>query len=375
MDTLSSLLKQQAMLTEIEANLIATIIALFFLWLIRAIVVFVAHHHHQDAQVRFRVRKTVGYLVGFAGVFLIGRIWFGGFADLATFLGLISAGLVIALRELLVDIVAWLFIVWRKPFRIGDRVQLGAMAGDVIDIRLFQFTILEIGNWVDADQSTGRVVHIPNGKVFTEMQANYTEGFDYIWNEIPVTVTFESNWKKAKQILYLIAMRHTGDSCEMARRQVHAASNMYYIHYSTFTPTVYTSVKDHYGIVLTIRYLSRPRRRRGTEQEMWEDILLEFARCEDVSFAYPTYRMYSRAVEGPTRPPLVDETDEVVEQLNSLHPHNDDEEWRAMQAAAEAMQSGIPTEMLDGNEPERQPAHSTMGNGQTRPDDTRRSPL
>ncbi len=82
---------------------------------------------------------------------------------------------------------------------MGDRIQVGNFAGDVIDLRIFQFTLMEIGNWVDADQSTGRVIHIPNGKVFTEMLANYSKGFHYIWNEIPFLVTFESNWKKQKK--------------------------------------------------------------------------------------------------------------------------------------------------------------------------------
>ena len=71
--------------------------------------------------------------------------------------------------------------------------------GDVIDIRVFQFSILEVGNWVDADQSTGRIINIPNGKVFTETMVNYTTGFEYIWNEMPVLVTFESEWEKAKE--------------------------------------------------------------------------------------------------------------------------------------------------------------------------------
>ncbi|NIP82375.1 MAG: mechanosensitive ion channel, partial [Gemmatimonadetes bacterium] len=84
---------------------------------------------------------------------------------------------------------------------VGDRIQIGAHAGDVIDQRIFQFIVLEIGNWVDADQSTGRIIHIPNGLVFREPLANYTRGMQYIWNEIRVLVTFESNWKRAKQIL------------------------------------------------------------------------------------------------------------------------------------------------------------------------------
>ena len=90
---------------------------------------------------------------------------------------------------------------WKRPFEVGDRIQIGDQKGDVIDQRIFMFTVLEIGNWVDADQSTGRVIHIPNGKIFLETLASYTKGFEYIWNEIPVQVTFESDWRKAKNIL------------------------------------------------------------------------------------------------------------------------------------------------------------------------------
>ena len=75
-------------------------------------------------------------------------------------------------------------------------------------MRLFQFSLLEIGNWVAADQSTGRVIHVPNGKVFGEALINYSKGFQYIWNEIPVRITFESDWQKAKGLLQEIADRH-----------------------------------------------------------------------------------------------------------------------------------------------------------------------
>jgi small-conductance mechanosensitive channel len=70
-------------------------------------------------------------------------------------------------------------------------VQLGPCQGDVIDIRIFQLTLLEIGNWVDADESTGRVIHVPNGRIFQEAQTNYSNAFEYLWNEIPILVPFE----------------------------------------------------------------------------------------------------------------------------------------------------------------------------------------
>jgi small-conductance mechanosensitive channel len=179
---------------------------------------------------------------------------------------------------------------------VGDRIQIGSNAGDVIDIRVFQFTLMEIGNWVGADQSTGRIIHVPNGKVFAEPLANYSKGFHYIWNEIAVLITFESDWQKAKEILLGIGSRHAEELSASAEDRVRRAARRFMIFYTKLTPTVYTTVKDS-GVLLTIRYLCEPRRRRGSEEAIWEDILTEFAGCADIDFAYPTRRFYDSLLE------------------------------------------------------------------------------
>ncbi len=209
---------------------------------------------------------------------------------IAAFIALTSAGLAVALRELFVDFTGWLFIIWRHPFGVGDRIQIGTWAGDVVDIRWFQFTILEITNWVDADQSTGRVVHIPNGMVFREPLANYTRGFAYVWNEIPVRLTFDSDWRKAKAILLQIAEPHSREAAAEAERHLREEVREYLIFYNNFAPAVYTRGRE-FGILLTLRYLCRPRQRRGTEHTIWEEILTAFAAEPDIHFAYPTWRV------------------------------------------------------------------------------------
>jgi small-conductance mechanosensitive channel len=107
-------------------------------------------------------------------------IWIDAFNDLGTFLGLLSAGVAIALADVLKNMAGWMYIPSRRPFRVGDRIEIEGTRGDVVDIRLFCFSLMEIGNWVDAEQSTGRLVHVPNGSVFINQVANYTEGFQYI---------------------------------------------------------------------------------------------------------------------------------------------------------------------------------------------------
>jgi small-conductance mechanosensitive channel len=227
-------------------------------------------------------------------------MWLEGIQSIATFLGLLSAGLAVALRDPVVNLVGWGFILWRRPFEVGDRIQIGEHAGDVVDLRIFQFTLLEIGNWVAADQSTGRVIHVPNGRVFSDALANYSKGFEYIWNEVPVLVTFESDWEKAKAYLLEIANRHAAHLSQAAEERVRQAARRFMIMYSALTPTVYTRVEAS-GVLLTVRYLCDPRQRRSSEQAIWEDILRAFAEHPDIKFAYPTRRVYNRWIEGLQR--------------------------------------------------------------------------
>lgn len=280
-----------------EGRLIATFLALLFLIVIRRIILFLVNRNTENIGVQYHWRKVTSYSSFGIWLLIVAGIWFQGFRSVSTYLGLLSAGIAIALQIPLTNLAGWIFILWRRPFSVGDRIQIGELRGDVIDQKIFMFSVLEIGNWVDAEQSTGRVVHVPNGKVFSEAISNYEEGFKYIWNEIPVLVTFESNWQKAKVILEEISVNHDQHLSKATEEEVRAAAGKMMIFLSKLTPIVYTSVRDH-GVLLTIRYLCNPRKRRGSEEEIWEDILCAFSEQKDIDFAYPTQRYYLNHLEG-----------------------------------------------------------------------------
>ena len=282
---------------ELQLRIFATLGTVVGLWLLHKLILALVYRRVHDPWSRYRWRKSLTYVVMVAGIIIVGRMWFAGVQALATFFGLLSAGLAIALKEPVSNLAGWAFIMWRRPFEVGDRVQIGTHAGDVIDLGVFQFTLNEIGAWVQADQSTGRIIHVPNGKVFTDPVANYNKGFRYIWNEVPVVVTFESARRKAKHILGKIALKHAEHLTAQAEQELLAASQQYLINYRKLTPIVYTNVAD-YGVQLTIRYLIEPRKRRGTEHAIWEDILTEFADCEDIDLAYHTTRSFKYTEEG-----------------------------------------------------------------------------
>lgn len=302
MDELSNTLQQAIGIThENQIKIIYSLLILFVLGAFRFLILKIVWRITEDPKSRYGWKRTVSFITGFLTLILILRVWIGAIGQFGAFLGLLTAGLAIALKDLLTNIAGWVFILTRKPFQLGDRIQIGDHSGDVIDIRLFQFTLMEIGNWVNADQSTGRIIHVPNGIVFTKTQANYSSGFNYIWNEMTVLVTFESNWNLAKDILLEIIRNHSENLTEDAKKKIIEASKKYMIFYQYLTPIVYTSLEPS-GVLLSMRYICDPRKRRGTEHQIWEDVLKEFALHKEIEFAYPTQRFYTRPAEKDDSP-------------------------------------------------------------------------
>jgi hypothetical protein len=112
-----------------------------------------------------------------------------------------------------------------------------------------------------------------------------------------VLITFESDWRKAKEILNRIAFKHAEHLTAKAEQDLLTASRQYLINYRKLTPIVYTKVVDS-GVQLTMRYLIEPRKRRGTEHAIWEEVLTEFAAHTDVDLAYHTVRSFKHTEEG-----------------------------------------------------------------------------
>jgi len=298
-DQISSYIGIEVHTTE---NILLSLLIIFLGIIFRWIAVGILSRRLADAKDKYYWIRAVKYSIGVLNIILLFIIWGSEFQSLATFIGLISAALTIALKDLVINMAGWIFIIMRKPFQLGDRIQVGEHRGDVIDVRVFQFTINEIGNWVDADQSTGRIIHIPNGKVFTEPQANFSQGFSHIWHEIDVLITFESDWQKTKEILTEIVNKHASTLTKEAKRTLRAASEKYMIIYNQLTPIVYTKVKES-GVQLSMRFLITPRRRRGAEEAIWEDVLIAFAKHDNINLAYPTQRIYFDNSDGNLNKP------------------------------------------------------------------------
>jgi small-conductance mechanosensitive channel len=286
-------------LTALAANVFVTVLLVLTLVLLRRGVLRFVEPRVEDARTRYQWAKITANVAIVVALLAIAAIWLSGLGSLGTFLGLLSAGLAIALKDVVADLAAWVFIVVRRPFEMGDRVQIGTNAGDVVDLGLFQFTLLEIGNWVEADQSTGRVIHVPNALVFTIPLANYTQEFEYVWHELSVTVTFESDWRRARDTLQRIVTEVAGPHADAAEVQIRRATRKFFIHYTHTDPVVYMELRPN-GVMLTLRFLCPARQRRQTAAVLYEAILDAFQQEERIQLAYPTSRVFRNTEEGKT---------------------------------------------------------------------------
>ena len=283
--------------SSIQAKLIASFLAFFLFFIIRRVLLSTAYKFVDDIKTRHQWRKVTSY-ISFTLIFIIiAQIWFKGIESIATYLGLVSAGIAIALKEPLSNFTGWLYIIWKGPFDVGDRIQLGDQSGDIIDTNIFNFTVMEIGSWIDADDYTGRIIHVPNGLIFSETLANYGKGFKYIWNEIPVLLTFESDWKKAKNLLTDIVVANSKIKLKNAEKTFNEATKKFMFKKPTLEAKIITKVEMS-GVELTLRYLCEPRQRRETEHKIWEDILNVFENHNNIDFAYPTERRFNNNIES-----------------------------------------------------------------------------
>lgn len=252
-----------------------------------------------DIMQRHAYRKRATYTATLIYFIALVPVWAGSTQQWTTVLSALGAGIALALHEVLLNLAGWVYVLARRPYKTGDRIELGDVAGDVIDIRLFQATLLEIGNWVDGDQSTGRIVHVPHGNVFRKPLYNYTKGFEYLWNEFSVEVTFESDWQAAEAILLEAGQAESQEIQEKVQRQIHKMARDYLIYYRTFTPIVYTKIEAS-GVKLTLRYLVEAKNRRGTTDRLSRQVLTAFAQAQGIDLAYPTYRVYRQGEGGPS---------------------------------------------------------------------------
>jgi small-conductance mechanosensitive channel len=239
-----------------------------------------------DSKTRYSFRKAVSLVLILLILVVLLRIWIPNPQALLVAYGVVAAGLAVALQDLVKNLAGSLSIFLGGIFKVGNRIEINGVVGDVIDIGLFNTTLLEIQNWIDADQATGRIVSVPNGAVLNQPIKNYTKLHQYLWDEITVVVTSESNWSEAMNMLGTIGKEHTTEFIDKADTSLSNLERYYYVEGHVLNPNVYVKPSQN-GYALTLRYVVDAWQRRSTCSNIWGHTIRAFDEHDQI-FIAPT---------------------------------------------------------------------------------------
>ena len=264
---------------------------------------FLVSRYIEDPDRRYAANRNLSLAMTLVLTIGLAIIFLRQFPHLFTGIGVVLAGVAIALQEVILSFFGFFAIRGARGYRVGDWVRIGDYYGEVVDIGLL-VTILEevtpfgvMGNQGGA--KTGALTWINNNAIFREKMTNYTRGFPYIWCVLAYTVTFESNWERGEEILHEIVRSHEEilTTAKLARKRVAEAASDFAIKVDNTAPRVRTWTADS-GIELRLRFMAHPRRRRALIDAVNRDILRVISGAEDIDFAYNTLRVI------PTPPEL-----------------------------------------------------------------------
>lgn len=230
----------------------------------------------KDPQVQYNRRKIGRTL--FVSLYTIAffPVIFSSLSYLPTVMGLAAAGIVISLKEMWLNGIGWIMILGANGFRVGDRVEIDGVLGDVINIGLGKFSLLEVKHTDGYEQSTNRLVHFPNHAIFLNKFFVIPEKMDFIWDEFRIYLPIKTDWEKAESICEEILENELILAPDVIEEKIKELSKNYLVRLGKTTPIVYT-VLEGGKISMSLRYLTPVRSKRLNRIIISKELLKRFA--------------------------------------------------------------------------------------------------
>lgn len=220
-----------------------------------------------DIQTIYNHRKIARrFFLLFAVIFAF-PIFYHRLDYLPTFLGIIAAAITISLKEVTLSIVAWFIIRSSHGFEVGDRIEVDGVKGDVIDITLLKFSLIEVNKERSIDQSTNRIVSFPNNFVILYKIFIVSQKMDYVWDEIHFYISIDSDIDRVELLLQEILKKAYFAEVDEIERQLREVSKRYLMKLGVSTPIVYTTLEEG-KVMISLRYLTRIKQKRQNRSQL-----------------------------------------------------------------------------------------------------------
>ena len=247
----------------------------------------------EDSQRRYRLRKLVtfgGYVVA---ILLLSIVFSDKLAGLTVLLGVLGAGIAFALQEVIVSVAGWVALSFGRLYDVGDRVQLGGIKGDVIDIGVLRTTLMECGGWINGDQYNGRVVRVANSFIFKEPVYNYSSDFPFLWDEIRIPVRYGSNYEMARQGFQQVLDDLTSEHARQLKGDWRKMTDKYLLENAQLEPMVSLKMDDNWA-EFALRYVVDYKKRRSTKDNISSRILKLIEESEgQIQLGAPSFELSS----------------------------------------------------------------------------------
>lgn len=252
-----------------------------------------------DVSARYRARKAIGYAGYFLFLIVLLGLLSARIAQFSVVIGAIGAGVAFALQEVIASIAGWVALQFGGFYKPGDRVQLGGIRGDVIDIGVLRTTLMEIGGWVDGDQYNGRMVRIANSFVFKEPVFNYSGAFPFLWDEFTLPVRYGSDWKLAQTLIEDAVRAQVEDYARKSEQLWQHVARSFMLEDARVDPAVTLTATDNW-IAFNVRYIVDYKARRSTRDAIMRTLLEAIDATQGkVRLASTTIELVSPAAQTP----------------------------------------------------------------------------
>lgn len=233
----------------------------------------------EDSQRRYRLRKLVTFFGYVLAVLLLSIVYSDRLSGLTVLLGILGAGVAFALQEIIVSIAGWISLSVGRLYDVGDRVQLGGITGDVIDIGVLRTTLMECGGWIKGDQYSGRTVRIGNSSIFKEPVFNYSSDFPFLWDEITIPIRFGSDYELARKAFQQVLENVTGEHAHRLEKDWRKMTDKYLIENAQLQPTVALRITDS-CVEFVLRYVVDYKNRRSIMDRISSQLLDVIAKSD-----------------------------------------------------------------------------------------------
>jgi small-conductance mechanosensitive channel len=205
----------QAQLDLLQRAIRATVFIVVVLAIAKAVSVY-AIGRISDASTIFTLRRILHLVVGIVIVLIGLSIFFANWYTALISVGVVSIIVGLSVQTPMSSFIGWIYILVRRPYRVGDRIKIGDATGDVIDVSYIDTTLWEFGgSFLSTDHPSGRVIKFPNAKVLSSMVYNYSWPlFPYIWNEIKFQIAYQSDLKFVAETMERIVGEEIGEEMQ-----------------------------------------------------------------------------------------------------------------------------------------------------------------